>query len=280
MAKILLGIALAVLIATGALGYMTKEKIVILQDTLKKTDNTLTATKGTLKKTQGELETRTGELATANAKIDENTKEIAAQKGKIDDLDGQLKTTKAELEAQTTKVAALQAAVDKLKSPTGEPVDPEELKRKIEELTQNLTKAQNEVAESKQLIESISQQKKAVELKVTQLERYKAERDTTISRPGLTGRIVAVNPGWNFLVLNVGDKQAVVKDAPMLVVRDGQPIAKARITSVEPTQSIADVIPGSVTKGVTVQPGDSVIFTGRTSATEPTVGAPLPALPH
>src|SRR5258708_1299577 len=90
-----------------------------------------------------------------------------------------------------------------------------------------------------------------------------------VGRAGLQGRILAVNAGWNFVVLSVGDKQGVVVNAPLLVVRGNQPIAKLRITSVEPSTSIADVLPGSVPRGVTVQPGDTVIFQGRTSALQP-----------
>jgi hypothetical protein len=106
-------------------------------------------------------------------------------------------------------------------------------------------------------------------------------------RAGLQGRILAVNTGWNFVVLSVGDKQGVVVNAPLLVVRGNEPIARLRITSVEPSTSIADVIPSSVRRGTTVQAGDTVIFEGRTPATQ-TPKAPTqspespiaPALPN
>ena len=71
-----------------------------------------------------------------------------------------------------------------------------------------------------------------------------------------------MNSGWNFVVLSVGDKQGVVINATLLVVRGNEPVARLRITSVEPSTSIADVLPGSVRRGVTVQPGDTVIFEG------------------
>ncbi|MEA3188595.1 MAG: hypothetical protein QOD99_2425, partial [Chthoniobacter sp.] len=47
-----------------------------------------------------------------------------------------------------------------------------------------------------------------------------------------------------------------------LVVRGDQRIAKVRITSVEPSTSVADVVPGSMSRGARVQPGDRVIFPG------------------
>jgi hypothetical protein len=48
----------------------------------------------------------------------------------------------------------------------------------------------------------------------------------------------------------------------MVVARNNRAIAKVRITAVEPTTSIADVVPGSISKGVLVQPGDIVIYPG------------------
>ena len=101
------------------------------------------------------------------------------------------------------------------------------------------------------------------------MEKQKRDREKKLALNGLQGRILAVNAGWNFVVLSVGDKQGVSVNAPLLVVRGNQPIAKLRITSVEPSTSIADVLPGSVPRGISVQPGDTVIFQGRTSATEP-----------
>ena len=53
----------------------------------------------------------------------------------------------------------------------------------------------------------------------------------------------------------------------MLVVRDGTPIGKVRITTVEANTSIADILPGSLARGVTIQPGDKVIYEGRTPPT-------------
>ena len=95
------------------------------------------------------------------------------------------------------------------------------------------------------------------------MEQSEKRRSMGVSLPGLQGRILAVNAGWNFVVLNIGDKQGLAVNSGMLVVRGNTPIARLRITSVEPATAIADVIPSSVARGVTVQPGDTVIVEGR-----------------
>jgi hypothetical protein len=45
-------------------------------------------------------------------------------------------------------------------------------------------------------------------------------------------------------------------------MRGGSPIGKAKITSVEPSTSIADIVVGSVPEGYSVQPGDMVVYEG------------------
>ncbi|RYD64533.1 MAG: hypothetical protein EOP84_32660 [Verrucomicrobiaceae bacterium] len=103
------------------------------------------------------------------------------------------------------------------------------------------------------------------------VERYQKG----IASQSLSGRILAVNQGWNFVVLDVGDRQGAAVNAPLLVLRGGQPIARLRITSVEPSTSIADVVPGSTARGVTVQPNDRVVFAGnRNQRPQPAGGAP------
>ena len=78
---------------------------------------------------------------------------------------------------------------------------------------------------------------------------------------GIEGKVAAVNPSWNFVVLNVGENNGVTKDSEMLVQRGGQAIAKVKITSVEPLTSIGDIIPNSVAPGCAVQVGDQVSAT-------------------
>jgi hypothetical protein len=55
-----------------------------------------------------------------------------------------------------------------------------------------------------------------------------------------------------------------VPNSEMLVMRQGGLIGKIRISSVEPTTSIGDIITNSLARGVQVQPGDIVIYAGNT----------------
>ena len=48
----------------------------------------------------------------------------------------------------------------------------------------------------------------------------------------------------------------------MVVERGGSMVGRLKITSVEPSQSVADIVPNSVPAGIDVRPGDTVVFQG------------------
>lgn len=96
-------------------------------------------------------------------------------------------------------------------------------------------------------------------LKKEQVHDLNAKKEITTG--ALEGKILAVNAAWNFIVINLGQQDGVSNGMIMTVKRNGQVIAKAKISSVEPSTSAADVIGGSVTAGVNVQIGDLIFIT-------------------
>lgn len=281
MAKIFLGIALAVMLATAALGFLAKSNADKMQTTLKAAKSSLATAESSQRKAVADLKARTDELTAATAKVEEKDKELATQKGAMDDLNKKIAEATTAMETKTGEVATLTKTLEEMKiAMGGKGAADGAANPAMDILKAEVARAQTSAAESEALVAALTQQKKNVEDKMVSLEQYKKSRELGITRQGLSGRILAVNSGWNFVVLSIGDKQGAQMNASMLVVRGGTPIGKVRITSVEPSTSIADVIPGSVLKGVTVQPGDNVVFEGRNSsvgAPQPPSGIPTPA---
>ncbi|MGV3533206.1 MAG: hypothetical protein ACO1QR_12610, partial [Chthoniobacteraceae bacterium] len=188
-------------------------------------------------------------------------------------------TVKTDLDKINQAVAAKEQTIAELNeqikkmteaAPGQEPITPEQ----VAELRNNLNKKEAELAELRAVQDSLNARVQETESRLqtaqTEVKRYQLG----IAKQSLSGRILAVNQGWNFVVLDFGDRQGAAKDAPLLVLRDGTPIARLRITSVEPSTSIADVIPGSLSRGTTVQPGDRVVFAGRQQQASARPGAP------
>jgi hypothetical protein len=60
----------------------------------------------------------------------------------------------------------------------------------------------------------------------------------------LAGKIVVVDPKWDFVVLDIGEDQGVIQDGELLVSRDGKLVAKVIVRSVEKDRCIANIVPG------------------------------------
>jgi hypothetical protein len=61
--------------------------------------------------------------------------------------------------------------------------------------------------------------------------------------PGTKGKVVAYDPKYEFVVLDIGQEQGLKEDARMLINRDGKLVAKVKITHVEKNRAIANIIP-------------------------------------
>lgn len=266
MPKIFISIALALMLGTALLGFLAKGKVDRMRLGYQAAKLDQQKAQADFQVARNELKQAAEDAALTNEKAKETaqaletkTAELTAKNQQLVDAQGEKDVIAAELAKAKEWIAA--HAVD--------PTPPSDSKREFAYMTEELQKAQAEVAETKKIVEIQAAQIKSTESKNAELQTKLSKVGNPYATAGLQGKVLAVNAGWNFVVLSVGDKQGVAIDAPLLVVRGNTPIARLRITSVEPTTSIADVIPGSVGRGVTVQPGDAVIFQGRTSKNPP-----------
>ena len=258
MAKILLIISALVIAATAYLGFATKQKVEEVQGQLKEKKATLITTQADLSKTKGTLKKTEDELVAAKATIEEKDKDIVAKKGEIDKLTADLKKTSDELAAKIEEIAKF-AKPDA----TGAPVDLEKMRAEMDALSKSKVELEGRVAELTQVQDTLNKQLSDEKSKTVSAETQVKAYKQNYTRLGVTGTVLAYNPGWNFVVLSIGDKQSLKAGKEMVVTRGGQMVAKVRVTSVEPSTSIADIIPSSVAKGQSVQPGDSVVYEGR-----------------
>jgi hypothetical protein len=184
-------------------------------------------TTGELKKTAAELVQTQDELKGAQGERDKAVRLAETQSKRADELSDKLtKTTKDRDEAQN-EVASYKA--------TG--LSPEQ----VFVLNKNLKGAHAE-------IEAINGEKlllvRKVERLQTRLNNYEGTNAFVTLRPDLHGKILVVDPKWDFVVLNVGEDQGVIPDGELLVSRSGKLVAKVIVRTVQKDRSIANLIPG------------------------------------
>jgi cell shape-determining protein MreC len=140
-------------------------------------------------------------------------------------------------------------------------------RKEIEKLRSKVAGAETENAEVRDQLKAVGFENSLLIEKLGSLEaRSNNRRVNNKSRergsPGIRGKVLAVNQVYNFVVLNLGARQGVENNSDMLVVRDGNLIGKIRVSSVEPSSSIGDIIAASLARAAQVQRGDCVIYAG------------------
>ncbi len=261
MARLFLILTIVIGLGAAFLGYKATEQAKALQSDLSNTKTDRDKTKADLKKTQGELADTKKSLEEAEAAKKKAEDDLTSTKGMLDTAKADLAKAETAMKDAEQKLGVAQADLDKIKAQF-EGIKPEELAAKVKDLTENKTKLETELAEAKQVQESLKKKADDLETQFAAKDRTIQEYKVGYVRNGLTGKVLAYNPGWNFVVLNLGDKSGLKSGAQMVVTRSGAMIGKVKVTTVEPSSAIADVLPGTIARGESVQPGDTVIFQG------------------
>lgn len=260
MHKILLILAAVLSLAAAALGYLNRANLVTTKSaltaaslevaTVNKKEAAATADAKSKTEKLALVSSDQEKLATENtdlkSQVAKSSSLMADVQKELADRDASLVQMKSDMGAKDTHIAELEAKANSTAKPPADPSD--DLKRQLQEKDILTTSLQTRLKDQ--------------ESQLAALKEREAQRRSKSMRSGLEGRILAVNPSWNFVVLSLGDRNGVVNNAEMLIKRGSQLIGKVRITSVEPSTSIADIVVNSVRAGLSVQPGDTVIYSG------------------
>ncbi|EDY20498.1 hypothetical protein CfE428DRAFT_1695 [Chthoniobacter flavus Ellin428] len=285
MAKVFIGIALLFMLATAGVGFMLKGNVDKLQTSLSKTKGQIADAEGKARAAKNDAEKAQKDAKDAGDKAAAAEKTAADKTKEADDAKMQLAEAKQVLESKEKELAAAKASTNPADPNAPKQADIDALKAQLADATAKEQAAEKDAEANKLAADAAVAKGAENDRQLAELRKKDHERDLGIMRPGLHGRILAVNSGWNFVVLSVGDKNGVLVNSSLVVVRGNEPVARLRVTSVEPSTAIADVLPGTVRKGVTVQPGDTVIFEGtrgNQQTTKPapdSAPAPAPTLP-
>lgn len=262
MAKIALGIALVLMLATAFFGFQTKGKIEALNQDLKGAQENLSTRDQAVSKAQSDLKAVQEEALAAAQKADAATGDITSAA----DRAARAETQARELSTKLAEVGReLEEATRRAQSAarTGEdPASAQASSEQLQKLQSDLKDAQTKVAELTATNQRLSSEIQETETARSKLRDTQARQERRTMSPGITGTVLAVNSNYGFVVLNLGNRQGAVAGSELILMRGSDRIGKVKITTVEPATSVADIIPGSLARGVQIRPGDRVIFAG------------------
>src|ERR1700677_1185748 len=201
MAKIFIVLSILASIAAGYFGYTTYQKVGDVGNKLKETKATLATTAAKLSTTQDKLTDTTNTLTKTTADLGVANETIKTTQSKLDDANTQLATAQASVADLTDKLAKETALYVAVSGSGGKPAvgTPEE------EWQHKITDLQAQLGESQQLAKTL--QAKADDAEHRLADRVKVDNAhiALINRPGIEGLVMAVNPGYNFTVISIGD---------------------------------------------------------------------------
>ncbi len=185
------------------------------------------ATKKTLAKTQNDLKQTQQQLADSQAAEKKAEDSAAAQAKRADEISDKLVKTTQERDDAQNELASY----------------------KISGLTaEQVSKLGKSLKDAQATIEAVNEEKTVLQRTIlrlqTRLARYEGPETDIKLRADLKGKILVVDPKWDFVVLDIGEDQGVLQDGEMLVSRDGKLVAKVVVRTVEKDRSIANVVPG------------------------------------
>lgn len=135
----------------------------------------------------------------------------------------------------------------------------DELIPKLKRLKNQLVESQEGIATEDERLEGLSQSEQDGKEKIAALEQMIDGQTSGVSMASLKTSISAIYGGWGFVILAGGDNEGVVPGSTLDVLRDGEVIAKLRVTAVEAGRSAADIIMDSMASGVMLKEGDIVV---------------------
>ncbi|HEY6166424.1 MAG TPA: hypothetical protein VI454_00200 [Verrucomicrobiae bacterium] len=177
-------------------------------------------------KTKKELETTTAELTTTKSQLTESQANLAAAQ------DREKKAT----DALTRANAANKTMQEEVSGWRG-------LKKTLADVTKTLAdypklKDERDTLEGENKILS-----RRVDKMGKELAELRGEELPPVELPqGLKGKIVQVDPKFDFVVLNIGGNDGVLERGELLINRKGRLIGKVRVSSVMPDKCVANVL--------------------------------------
>lgn len=187
----------------------------------------LITTKQDLENTRQDLEQTRVELANTKNELNDTREQVAQ-------LTDSLNQREAELAQANVRVGELESQTAALQS-------------EVESLNNQYAELEEELGDCEANYQSLK----------LDFDKLVGETTGGPAARGLAGRILLVNPDWNFVILNIGSEKGLAPTAEMLVHRSDRLVGRVRINSVNETMAVAEILGDWEQKSI--RKGDFVI---------------------
>ena len=260
--KPLLAISVSLLLISAVFGVLNGSKAKALHNDLAAAKSQREAAERQRQTAEKNIKGRETKVAGELQKISENESRIASAEAELVKTQTEKSDLRGKIQANEAQIAELQKQIEEMSKTSANPnpgaPSVSELQAQLDDARKQLEGAEREKTFIAEKMGPTREQSRGPDVMVQQ------HREPSF-RPSIRGTVLAVNQAYNFVVLNLGNRQGLEPNAEMLVLRETTIIGKIRISSVEPATAIGDILGNSLARGVQVQPGDTVIYASSNS---------------
>jgi len=202
-------------------------------------------------------------LAAAEQKKEETIQQITDLKSKAASMEREIAELDTTLKGQDAEFAELDKTmkeVQEVLKSLGDDTTLENLAEKIQQVTDVKKSKEDKLDELKTLVAAADKLLANNHTEVDRLVKHDIERDSNIGHNSVEAVLNSVNQDWGFVVIGAGSITGFSPQTALLVKRDGRVIGRVRPSSIEPSQTIAEIDFASLAPGVRLQPGDHVML--------------------
>ncbi len=203
-----------------------------------------------------ELAAKEDELLVVESRVSNLKSTNNSIKNEVSGLDVQLNVQKAQFDELQSELESVKEQFAEM----GEDITVENLGEKTKAFEANIEEKRLMVGKFDEEIEETQTSLDTIKEEIVTLDNRIQARKKRISLNAMEARVAAVNQDWGFIVIGAGSNSGFEPQSALLVKREGRLIGRVRPTSIEPTQTLADIEMKSLSPGVRIQPGDQVIL--------------------
>ena len=252
--------------ATAYFGSVTKSK---LTDEIGQTGdlfnkNTLVAKN--IQTKEDEIKVSKGERKKAEADRDETFASLENEAGKenglkrtLGQLEGEIEGYDAELEEIDGAIATAKVLIAQMIPDAPPGLDVDGVVRYIEGLENELKESNAELEEKTEISGKLAKVVSADTTRKENLQGRLGRVKDRIALNGVSASVTGVSNEYGFVIINRGANNSNIDESSKLIVsRGGKLVASLKVASVEPTQTICDIVQSSLKKGQRLRNGDRV----------------------
>jgi len=194
-----------------------------------------------------------------SASLDNEASKERSLKTSVAEFDAEIEEADAEIVKIEGAIATAEALIRDILPNAGANLDIDAVVGHIESLENQRKEKETELEEKTLIAGQLGQKAEAAVTRKESLQSRLTKTRNRIALNPVSGTVTAVQTDYGFVVINRGyNNSNIEEDSELIVSRGSKFVGRLKVASVEPNQTICDIVPSSLKAGQRIHHGDRV----------------------